>query len=654
MPERAWSLISDAPLKGMILAREPETLMLWDETDLVAILDRNGRRLADLRSDDPILSADYAQDGSLVALLTKGGHLWLLDRRLEPLLDRPTVFDAVAVAVEPHGRYVAVGARKNLVQIYTQHGKLASKFEPRHAVGAFQFAADRPALIGTSPAGTIFEIWLRESAPGKLDAALRWSHGLTSSVGRIALSGDGAMILAACHNHGVQRYDASGENEGSYHPGGTPTHAVPDFPGRSLMVANLEGDIFQLSRNGQVRWTESLPRPAAFLEYDALGRYLIFADTSGQVSCWDIEEIPRPEPQAPPAGNAKAASSVAVAIAPAPDAQIRQPSWKATVAKTDEEASVATLLVHDDPPRIAFMGKRNSVGIYSLEGQKVAQSPEIHGFGRLLRQSGRWIAAATDRTIALIDARRDSFQKLEMDLVEITHLQIAPDSYGLAVVQECDRVGRATAGGRWIWKRELKAKVEDIAIRPDGLTAITTDDGVLTVLDAAGEVAGAFRPDPPESLSMIAAPDRSPAGVAWITLAHQSQSIRGHDERGQVVWKARTPWVSWQLHRVGAWAMASAPDGRIAAYNGSGKLGGQGRADSAPRQLFAAGPNGEPLRHAIQNEHLIVSAVSGSVRWRTLSDEGIGPIAVGAPGVAALFGRDLVFFPNAQPESPIE
>ena len=39
------------------------------------------------------------------------------------------------------------------------------------------------------------------------------------------------MILASCYTLGIQRFDLRGRNEGSYHLGGTVSHAVPDFPG---------------------------------------------------------------------------------------------------------------------------------------------------------------------------------------------------------------------------------------------------------------------------------------------------------------------------------------------------------------------------------------------------------------------------------------
>ncbi len=90
-----------------------------------------------------------------------------------------------------------------------------------------------------------------------------------SNVGRLTTTGDGGMVLASCFTHGVQRFDLRGQNEGAYHLGGTAAHAVPDFAGRMIAVATLEGELAVLSPAGNVRWRTGLARPAIALEVDA-------------------------------------------------------------------------------------------------------------------------------------------------------------------------------------------------------------------------------------------------------------------------------------------------------------------------------------------------------------------------------------------------
>src|ERR1035441_7971493 len=62
---------------------------------------------------------------------------------------------------------------------------------------------------------------------------------------------------------------------------------------------------------------------------------------------------------------------------------------------------------------------------------------------------------------------RQQIESLEHEsnfLVALTHLTIKPDEFGLALIQERDRIGRLTSSGRWIWKHELRFPVEDLAL----------------------------------------------------------------------------------------------------------------------------------------------------------------------------------------------
>ena len=275
----------------------------------------------------------------------------------------------------------------------------------------------------------------------------------------------------------------------------------------------------------------------------------------------------------------------------------------------------------------------------------LGEGPEIIGVGRVLATSPGWIAASTDRMATLFDVRRNSAVRLDLMMHEMTHMAIRPDTYGLAFVQERDRVGRVTPAARWIWKRELDSSVESLAINADGLTALSLDDGRVVIFDPAGEPAGQYKAEPGEPLILIEAPRGSPEGIEWITLARRSQVLRGHRGDGKVAWETPVPWESWQLQRVGPRAVITAPDGRTLACDGSGNPRGLSRAEG-DRGLFFPSMSGEEiLRVSAQGEHLICSDLSGRVHWRFVAAAPFGPFAVGRSGVAALIGRDLAWFP---------
>jgi len=637
-PWAGWSVVSDSPLLGLCLARETETLLSWDDGRRVDLYDRAGQRINRIHAPARILSAAISDDATLIALLTEGPRLILLDEEMQLTTDRPAISDATTLTVDPHGRFIAVGSKTNTTQFYNRHGKLAGKFETLQAVAHLRFVPGQPVLIAASSFGTLFGIDLRPgSKSGTLSAEVAWQQRMMSSVGRLSTTGDGGIVLVSCFTHGIQRYDAKGRNEGAYHLGGTASHAVTDFPGRTIAVATTEGELAILNSAGNIRWKSDVARGPIALELDALGRYFIYGLPTGEIIRMNLEGTPTAEPE----GGADADD-------PSHDARskmMRSPAWSIPFAQTDEQAETAVLTVLADPPRIGLVTNRNRLQVFTTTGGALGQGPEMTGIGRILRTASGWIAASTDRQIVLYDARRNGAQKLDLSLVEVTHLEVRPDTYGLAIVQERDRIGRATLAGRWVWKRELRSPVEDIAIGPDARLAVTGDDGALTIYDATGEPIGSYTAASPEAMAMVEAPPGSPADVRFITLARRSQVLRGHRHDGRVTWESPIPWEAWQMHVVGSLVIVEAPDGRALAYDGTGHQRGQTRTESAPG-VFFAGEDGQVSRVVRQGMHLICSDLKGRIQWRVVADDPLGPMAGGPPGVAAIVGRSLAWFPS--------
>ena len=633
-PVVSWTVLSDAPLLGLSYAREAGLLLAWDDASKVYLLDADGDRRYESRAPERILSAAISDDGSLVALLVGRSKLLFLGPELEPLQEKTAPPEAATLAVDPHGRFVAVGTKTTETVIFTRHGRTAAKVETRQPLGHIRFVPGLPMLLGASTFGLLTGIELAEvRLSAGLDAEILWEEKLGATIGNLECSGDGAIILASCFTHGVQRYDLRGQNEGSYHVGGTVSHAVPDFAGRSIAVATTEGELALLNLAGNVRWKTALARGPVALQIDPLGRALHYGLPTGEITRIDLDA----RAKRPPAASTRPAPT-----RPRP-ASIRSPDWSELVSQTEDQAETAVLGILDDPPRVAVYSNSNRMQVFSAEGELLTQSPDCSGVGRILRTAPGWIAAATDRNLVLFDARRSEMQRLDLNLVNLTHLVLRPETFGLAIVQERDRLGRASPSGRWMWRRELRSPVEDLAVTVGNLVAVSTDSGRLEVYDAAGEPVGHYATDPPEALLLVEAPEGGPAGVAWVTLARRNQVLRGHTMDGRVVWETPIPWESWQLLRVGGRVVATAPDGRAMAFDGSGHPRGECRADHPVGEFFE-GDDGDVLRVSRQGVHLICDDLGGRVRWRAVSEAGIGPIAASSGGTAAILGRDLAWF----------
>src|SRR4051794_33561263 len=130
-PAPAWTVLTDAPLKGLSLAREAGTILAWDERGQLYLLDLRGEHRSVSRAPGKVVAGAISDNGSLIALLGEGGRLWLLGPGLELIADKAAPAEPTCVAVDPHGRYVAVGSRTSVVQFFTRHGRQAGRVDSR-------------------------------------------------------------------------------------------------------------------------------------------------------------------------------------------------------------------------------------------------------------------------------------------------------------------------------------------------------------------------------------------------------------------------------------------------------------------------------------------------------------------------------------------
>lgn len=641
-PNVSWKELTEAPLRGLGLAKEAGAILAWDNANRLYLFDLNGGCRSTRQAPGKVALAAISDDGSRVALVGQGAMLWVLDGDLDLISERQGPPEPLALAIDPHGRFLLVTSRLGSNHFYTRQGRPAGRFDALQPLAHAHFVADRPFLVGAAAYGMLAGFDLAAGSGGKLVADPAWVDKQVSSVGRLTATGDGALILATCFTHGVQRYDFQGNNDGAYHLGGTVQHAVPDFAGRIVAVSTLEGELTLINPAGNVRWKTGLPRPALALEVDPLGRFLVHGNETGEIVRLDL--YPSDRPRSDPGQGSGSGTETRRVSTSSRGGKVRQPNWTAPVVSTDEQAESAVLTVLDDPPRLGLFVSKQRLQLFTTGGENLGFAPELLGGGRILRTSPGWIAAATDRQILLYQAARNAAQRLDLSLVELTHLAILPESFGLAVVQERDRIGRATTSGRWIWKEELRAAIEDLAIGPDGYCAWTDDQGQFVVRDPGGKPAGTYQADPAEPLSLIEVGEGTPAEVTWMTLARRSQVLRGHDLNGRVTWESPVAWEAWHFQKLGPIALITAPDGRAQAFDGSGHLQGQSRASSTAPDLFGVTPSGDSRRISRQDVHLICADLEGRVRWRAVCDEPIGPIAVGRSGVAAMIGRSIAWF----------
>ena len=165
-----------------------------------------------------------------------------------------------------------------------------------------------------------------------------------SNVGRLAVNGDGGMILASCYTLGIQRFDLRGATKGPItwaEPSRTPS---PTFPGRTIAAATLEGELAVMNSAGNVRWRTQLPRPVIALEVDPLGRYVIYGHATGEIVRLDLfggkARAARPASAAQPARRRRR-----VRLPARTAGSVRSPDWLVPAVETDQQSETAVIAV---------------------------------------------------------------------------------------------------------------------------------------------------------------------------------------------------------------------------------------------------------------------------------------------------------------------
>lgn len=84
---------------------------------------------------------------------------------------RTTLTEPTALAIDPHGRYIAVASRLNLTGLYTRYGCQAGRFETWQPLVHLRFIASLPLLVVASAYGSILGVELSLGrSPGSLQA----------------------------------------------------------------------------------------------------------------------------------------------------------------------------------------------------------------------------------------------------------------------------------------------------------------------------------------------------------------------------------------------------------------------------------------------------------------------------------------------------
>jgi WD40 repeat protein len=279
-----WSQTVPAPLRGLSLARECETVLAWNGVDGLFLFNHAGMIQAQRASPVPIAAACCAEDGSAYALagggtgvspVREGPMVCWLAPDLAPRWQRPLRQRATALALEPLGQRLAVADASGTVMLLDARGRplwQATTLRPLHHLA---FVPEKPLLVGAADFGLV----LCFDASGEC----LWRDGLVAHVGSLAVSGDGSSVLLACFSDGLVRYNTAGPEQQRIVLESACPFAALSYEGDSLLTADRQNRLCLRDSKGTLLAQIKLDAPAVATALGARGDHAIVGLANGAI-----------------------------------------------------------------------------------------------------------------------------------------------------------------------------------------------------------------------------------------------------------------------------------------------------------------------------------------------------------------------------------
>jgi WD40 repeat protein len=271
-----WSQTIPAPLRGLILARERETILAWDGQENLFLFNHAGTIQARRPAPWPIAAAGCAEDGS--AYVVGGSQTpmicWLAPD-LAPRWQRSLPQRTTAVAMEPLGRCVAVADAGGTLRLIDARGQTLWKATTPRPLHHLAFVPEKPVLVGAADFGLVLCF-------GTSGECL-WRDGLVAHVGSLAVSGDGSCVLLACFSDGLYRYSTDNPQQQRI-PLESPCRlAALSYAGDCLLTADRPQRLCLRDLKGDIREQINLDAPVAAVALSALADFAVAGLANGAI-----------------------------------------------------------------------------------------------------------------------------------------------------------------------------------------------------------------------------------------------------------------------------------------------------------------------------------------------------------------------------------
>lgn len=275
LPSQRWSYATEAPLADLQLARETGDTLVADTAGSLYLLDRLGRLQAQIRLDETPTQLAVADDGSAAVVVLGQRSIAWLEHPLRLTWQRELPDAVLGVAMAPFGTHVAVGLANGTNAIYNSSNRRECVFDSTRPLRHLRFLVTEPQLVAAAEYGYL--------ARFDLAGEVVWQQTLWSTLGDLAVTGDGKAVYVAGYAHGIQVFNSGGDAAGSWVLEGTASLISSTYKKDGLAAATLERHLARLGADGSLTWLATAPCDVQALRLFPLGESLICGFRNGRV-----------------------------------------------------------------------------------------------------------------------------------------------------------------------------------------------------------------------------------------------------------------------------------------------------------------------------------------------------------------------------------
>lgn len=280
-PALRWSFTVDAPLTDVRMSRETGEIVASDASGGLYLLDRRGKVQALTRTRHSVHRLAWSDIGNAGAAVLDENLVGWFDRYLQIQWTRDFPDEILAVAMDPYGTHVALAQADGVNHIYTQAGKKVSRFESIRPLRHMQFLTTNTDLVVASEYGLTARYTLAGSPV--------WTNKLWSTVGELAVTGDGKSLFLAGFAQGIQAFDGqTGNTRGTFVCEGTVGLVSCGYAKRNIVGYTLERTLFGVDDEGNPLWNVTAPEDVQRIILSPLADFMICGFASGRIMRFDL------------------------------------------------------------------------------------------------------------------------------------------------------------------------------------------------------------------------------------------------------------------------------------------------------------------------------------------------------------------------------